>query len=131
MLALLRYGRLVFFVFSNGLLAKDVEADFGNKSSYAGQVRRLNERIQKNPKDLEALSLRAKWHAINYAFEDAIKDDTEAIKLSPNNSGLYFHRGEQYGQINEFEKGIRDKAGQKSEADVLRDRAKQLEAELF
>lgn len=89
-------------------------------------LQNLEARIRHNPRDAEALYLRAQWHCKGIEFEEALRDISFALRVKEKPE-YYRLRGETYQHLNRFDESVADfnKAiSLKKSADFYQGRAK-------
>jgi uncharacterized membrane protein YjgN (DUF898 family)/Tfp pilus assembly protein PilF len=94
---------------SKGMKAGSPEAQMGKNNGKQGPVTaRLDEMIQKDPRNAAALYNRARVHAAEGNLEQAERDYTEAIKASPGDGDAYYNRGLVYVSLMKWEQALQD-----------------------
>ncbi len=75
---------------------------------YRDAIPMLNQMLQYDPNDPEALRLRGISYSNNNDDENAVKDFTAFLKLQPNGIDTYFDRGIVYGRMHKSQEAIAD-----------------------
>lgn len=108
----MRYWILTLIIMSQSMivLAKDdPDAPLTVRGhQYQKSLKDLNAKIARNPRDAEALHLRAAWYLDNLEFANAVKDETEALKIKETVESLEV-RAEAHLQLNQFSESLKDR----------------------